>query len=194
MAVKIHFFLWLHRVQFCCQTHQVRSDSSYEHLNYWSNILMLHYTDLLNLKNEKACVQIQSFQTNLHKEIQIKLCSYRNTLINFMLCIQCGCSSYICIIFGLHIYGRLHFCSVLFVVTLSSFGMYCCFIFLYLFLCTVPFMLHSLLSSDYYTVYFVMFLLCICTVLAAPASLQVSVVIDCCCLVSSCLCVNCLYT
>jgi len=82
---------------------------------------MLHYSDLLNLKNEKACVQTQSFQTNLHKEIQIKLCGYRKTLINFMLCIQCGCSSYISIIFGLHIRGRLHFCSVLFVVTLSSF-------------------------------------------------------------------------
>lgn len=135
-------------------------------------------------------MQIQSFQADLYKEIQIKLCAYRKTPINFMLCIQCGCSSYISIIFGLHICVRLHFYSVLFVVTLSSFDMYCCFIFLYLFLCTIPFMLHSLLSSDYYTVYFVMFLLCICTVLAAPASLQLSVVIDCCCLVCSCLCVD----
>ena len=30
---------------------------------------MFHYTDLLNLKNEKACVQVQSFQTILHKEV-----------------------------------------------------------------------------------------------------------------------------
>jgi len=82
---------------------------------------------------------------------------------------------------------------VLFVVTFS-FAMYCYFIFLYLFLCTIPFMLHSLLSSDYYTIYFVMFLLCICAVLAVPASLHLSVVIDCGCLIFSYLCVDLLYT
>lgn len=146
------------------------------------------------VKNERACVKIQSFQTNLHKEIQIKLCGYRKTLINFMLCIQCGCSSYISVTFGLHNCGRLHFCSVLFLVTLFPFGMYCCFIFLYLFLCTIPFKLQSLLSSDYYTIYFVMFLLCICAALNVPVSLHLSVVIDCCCLIFSYLCVDLFYT
>ena len=68
--------VWLQRVQCCCQTHQVRSDSSYEHLNFWSSILRLHYTNLLNFKNEKACVQIQSFETSLHKETHIKLCLF----------------------------------------------------------------------------------------------------------------------
>jgi hypothetical protein len=42
--------------------------------------------------------------------------------------------------------------------------------------------------------YFVMFLLGICAVLAAPASLQLSAVIDCCCTASSCLCGYWLYT
>lgn len=127
----------LQRVQYCCQTHQVRSDSSYAHLNYWSNILILHYTELLSLKNEKACVKIQSFHTNLHKEIQIKLCVYRKMLINFMLCIQCGCSSYISVIFGLHNCGRLHFCSV------------CC----YLFFCYVLLLHISLFIFMHYPIH-----------------------------------------